>query len=65
LDAFVDDSTKKMETAETDFKAFVEKLQKSYEEENKKKDETVEEIKNSGLGFAKAVKASKKAKEEL
>lgn len=29
------------------------------------KDETVEEIKNLGLGFAKAVMASKKSKEEL
>merc|ERR1712224_679659 len=65
LDTFIDDSTKKMETAESDFKKFVEGLQKQYEEENKKKEETVENIKNSGLGFAKAVKASKKAKEEL
>merc|ERR1711912_99903 len=64
LDTFIDDSTKKMETAESDFKKFVEGLQKQYEEENKKKEETVEGIKNSGLGFAKAVKASKKAKEE-
>merc|ERR1711918_92309 len=65
LDTFIDESTKKMETAESDFKKFVEGLQKQYEEENKKKDETVEGIKNSGLGFAKAVKASKKGKEEL
>jgi hypothetical protein len=65
LDTFIDDSQKKMETAESDFKKFVEGLQKQYEEENKKKDDTVEEIKNSGLGFAKAVKASKKGKEEL
>merc|ERR1712100_60068 len=65
LDAFIDESTKKMETAEADFKKFVEGLQKQYEEENKKKDETIETIKNSDLGFAKAVKASKKSKEEL
>ena len=65
LDTFIDDSTKKMETAESDFKKFVEGLQKQYEEENKKKDDTVEGIKTSGLGFAKAVKASKKGKEEL
>jgi len=65
LDTFIDESTTKMEGAEADFKNFVEGLQKQYEDENKKKDETVEEIKNSGLGFAKAVKASKKAKEEL
>ena len=65
LDAFIEESGKTMETAESDFKKFVEALQKQYEEENKKKDETVENIKNSGLGFAKAVKASKKSKEEL
>jgi len=65
LDTFIDDSSKKMETAEADFKKFVEGLQKSYEEHNKAKDQTVEDIKNSGLGFAKAVKASKKSKEEL
>jgi len=58
LDTFIDDSSKKMETAEADFKKFVEGLQKSYEEHNKAKDQTVEDIKNSGLGFAKAVKAS-------
>jgi hypothetical protein len=65
LDSFIDDSTQKMEKAEADFKKFVEGLQKQYEEENKAKDKTVEDIKNSGLGFAKAVKASKKSKEEL
>lgn len=65
LKKFVEEASEKMEKAESDFKKFVEGLQKQYEEENKKKDETVEEIKNSGLGFAKAVMASKKAKEEL
>jgi len=65
LDTFIDDSSKKMETAEADFKKFVEGLQSQYEEQNKAKDKTVEDIKNSGLGFAKAVKASKKSKEEL
>merc|ERR1711939_317316 len=49
LDSFIEESQKKMETAESDFKKFVEGLQKQYEEENKKKDEVVEEIKNSGL----------------
>jgi len=65
LDTFIAESATKMEKAETDFKKFVEGLQKKYEEENKAKDKVVEDIKNSGLGFAKAVKASKKAKEEL
>jgi len=65
LDTFIEESATKMEKAETDFKKFVEGLQKKYEEENKAKDKVVEDIKNSGLGFAKAVKASKKSKEEL
>jgi len=51
---------------EADFKAFVEGLQKSYKEENDKKDKAVEDIKNSGLGLLKAVNAhEKKAKQEL
>jgi len=65
LEKFVDESSKKIDTAEADFKKFVEGLQKKYEEENKAKDATVEEIKNSGLGFAKAVMAAKKSKSEL
>jgi len=40
---------------ESDFKAFVEGLNKAYQEETEKKDKAVEEIKNSGLGLLKAV----------
>jgi len=65
LEKFVEESSQKIETAEADFKKFVEGLQKKYEEESKAKDAVIEEIKNSGLGFAKAVMASKKSKEEL
>merc|ERR1712028_125077 len=65
LEKFIEESSEKMETAESDFKKFVEKLQKDYETENKAKNATIEEIKSSGLGLAKAVKASKKSKEEL
>merc|ERR1711920_1077971 len=51
---------------ESDFKTFVEGLQKSYTEANEKKDKDVEELKNSGLGILKAVHAhAKKAKAEL
>jgi len=64
LDKFISESEATMETTEADFKKFVDGLQKSYEAENKAKDELVEKIKSSGLGFAKAVKASAK-KEEL
>merc|ERR1712226_1790882 len=51
---------------ESDFKAFVEGLQKQYKEESDKKDKAVEELKASGLGLLKAVHAhEKKAKAEL
>merc|ERR1712224_1028347 len=64
LDAVISDADNKSAQAEADFKTFVEGLQKQYETESKKKDDLVASIKSSGLGFAKAVKASKK-KEEL
>jgi len=52
--------------AEADFKAFVDGLQKSYQEASDKKDKDVEAIKNSGLGLLKSVHAfEKKAKTEL
>jgi len=51
---------------ESDFKTFVDGLQKSYTAANEKKDKDVEELKNSGLGILKAVHAhAKKAKAEL
>jgi len=66
LDKFIEEQSTAMETAESDFKKFVEGLQKQYEEQNKAKDAKVEEIKASGLGFAKAVKAANKGgKSEL
>jgi hypothetical protein len=45
------------ETAESDFKKFVEGLQKQYEEAMKKKDDAIAAVKASGLGLMKAVKA--------
>jgi len=65
LDKFISESEATMEKTEADFKKFVDGLQKSYETENKAKDDTVEKIKSSGLGFAKAVAASAAKKEEL
>jgi len=54
------------EKAEKDFKAFVEGLQKQYEDESSKKDKAVEAIKAGGLGLLKAVHAfEKKKKSEL
>jgi hypothetical protein len=64
LNTLITESDDKAAQAETDFKTFVEGLQKQYETESKKKDDAVAAIKSSGLGFAKAVKASK-SKEEL
>jgi len=64
LDEIIKEADDKAAKAESDFKTFVEGLQKQYETESKKKDDLVAAIKSSGLGFAKAVKAAKK-KEEL
>jgi hypothetical protein len=51
---------------ESDFKAFVDGLQKKYQEASDKKDKDLEELKNSGLGLLKSVHAhEKKAKSEL
>merc|ERR1712203_5859 len=65
LDAAIKDAESKLETAEADFKKFVEGLQKQYEDANKKKDDALESIKKAGLGMMKAVKAAGKGKEEL
>lgn len=55
-----------VEKAESDFKTFVEGLQKQYEEANKKKEADAEAIKDSGLGLLKAVhNHEKKGKAEL
>merc|ERR1712194_871873 len=62
----IKEQTDAAEKLETDFKTFVEGLQKQYTEANEKKDKDVEEMKNSGLGLMKAVSAHQKAgKSEL
>jgi len=66
LDAVIAEKEAAQEKAEADFKVLVEGLQKTYQEAMTKKDETIEEIKNSGLGLMKAVKATKaKGSDEL
>jgi len=65
LDAAIIEADEKAAKAEADFKVFVDGLQKQYEAESKKKDELIASIKSSGLGFMKAVKASKAKKGEL
>jgi len=66
LEAAIKEKTETMEKLETDFKTFVEGLQKQYSDANEKKDKDIEEIKASGLGLMKSVAAhTKAAKTEL
>jgi protein disulfide-isomerase-like protein len=59
LDAAIAEKEKLMEDAEESFKTGVQELQDKYQKLMAAKDETLEEIKKSGLGLMKAVKASK------
>jgi len=66
LEAAIKGKTEEMEKLETDFKTFVEGLQKQYSEASEKKEKDVEAVKNSGLGLMKSVAAAQKAaKSEL
>ena len=60
---------KKMQDAEDTFKTEVEKLQKKYQELTAEKDQAISDVKSSGLGLMKSVKAFKakqgSGKEEL
>jgi len=58
LDAKIKESEKKMEDAEKTFETEVKKLQSTYEQLQKDKEATMAEIKDSGLGLMKAVKAA-------
>ena len=59
LDKAIAESEKLMEDAEEAFKTGVSELQEAYQKLMTKKEETLEEIKNSGLGMMKAVKIAK------
>jgi len=62
----IKESEKTLEKLESDFKTFVEGLQKQYSAASEKKDKDVEAVKSGGLGLLKAVHAhAKKAKSEL
>jgi len=61
LDTAIEEKGTAMAKLETDFKEFVEGLQKQYTEANEKKDKDVEELKSSGLGIMKSVAAHIKA----
>jgi len=58
LEEFITGQQAKLKKVEDDFEKFVEGLQESYESAEKKKKEDLAEIKNSGLGIAKSVRAS-------
>lgn len=58
LDAAIAAKDKEGADAESTFKSEVEKLQKKYEQLQKDKETTLENIKKSGLGIMKAVKAA-------
>jgi len=67
LEAKITAEEKKISDAEDNFKSEVEKLQATYEKLSKEKDETIANVKKSGLGMLKSVRAAKKdaGKKEL
>jgi hypothetical protein len=67
LDAAIKEKEAEMEKAEEDFKNGVSELQEKYQKLMTEKEETLEAIKQSGLGLMKAVKAAagKKGSDEL
>jgi len=58
LEKEISEKEASLEKLEKDFKTFVEGLNKQYQEETKKKDDAIAEVKASGLGLMKAVKAA-------
>jgi len=60
LDKAIDEKEKEQEEAEATFKDEVSKLQATYQKLSEDKDAKLDEIKKSGLGLMKAVKASLK-----
>merc|ERR1712167_2156 len=65
LSAAIAEKEALMEEAETTFKTKLEGLQNTYQEISKTKDDTIAEVKASGLGMMKAVQAAAKKKAEL
>jgi len=59
LTASIEVEEKKLEAAEEDFKAQVEKLQATYQKLTEDKDAAIAAVKGSGLGLMKSVKAVK------
>merc|ERR1711988_345535 len=66
LSAKIEEKRAEIKTAESTFEEEVKKLQDTYSQLQKDKDETIANVKKSGLGLMQAVAAAqKKAKEEL
>jgi len=66
LSAKIEEKKAEMKAAETTFEEEVKKLQDTYSQLQKDKDDAIAEVKKSGLGLMQAVAAhAKKAKEEL
>jgi len=62
----IDEKQAELEKLESDFKKFVDGLQKQYQEASEKKEKDVDAVKQAGLGLLKSVHAhAKKAKSEL
>jgi len=61
LEAQISEGEKKIEDAETTFQEELEKLQNTYQELTKTKDDTIASVKSSGLGLQKSVRAYRQA----
>lgn len=59
IDAKIEAEDEKLETAESEFKDAVSKLQDEYQKLSQDKDDKVAEVKESGLGLLKSIKAAK------
>merc|ERR1712173_275022 len=60
----IKDMDEQMKKLESDFKAFVDDLNKQYKEKSDQKDKDIEAIKNSGLGLLKSEHAYEKKKKQ-
>merc|ERR1712072_816302 len=56
----IEEKKAEMKTLEETFETEVKKLQESYEQLQKDKEQTIKDVKDSGLGLMQAVQAAKK-----
>jgi len=64
LDKLIGEKEKLLEEAEETFKSEVDKLQKKYSQLQEDKEKTEKDVKESGLGLMKSVKAAKEKQED-